>query len=263
MPRFAANLSFLFTELPFLDRFEAAAKAGFNGVEFMFPYAFDAEDIRDRLDRYRLEMVLFNMAPGHWDRGERGFAALPGREDDFASAVDLALTYAETLGCSRLHAMAGLVDHGATREAYVANLKMAAAWAAEEDIDVLIEPINTRDMPGYFLSKTEDAMDIIREVGAPNLKLQFDLYHRHVMQGGVEEAIRTFAPVAGHMQAASPPDRGEPDQGDLDYKSLFRLIDEVGYQGWIGCEYKPRGETLAGLGWPSKCGVSLAGAPAG
>ena len=225
----------------------------------MFPYAFKAEDIRDKLDANKLEMVLFNMAPGHWDRGERGFAALPGREDDFASAVDLALTYAETLGCPRLHAMAGLVDPGACREAYVANLTMAAAWAAEEDIEVLIEPINTRDMPGYFLTRTEEAIDIIREVAAPNLKLQFDLYHRHIMQGGVEEAIRTFAPVSGHIQCASPPDRGEPDQGDLDYKNLFRLIDQTGYQGWIGCEYKPRGAPLDGLGWPARCGVTLAG----
>lgn len=260
MPRFAANLSFLFTELPFLDRFEAAAKAGFTGVEFMFPYADPAEAIREKLDAHGLDMVLFNMAPGHWDRGERGFAALPGREDDFAAAVDLALTYAEVLGCPRLHAMAGLSDHGATREAYVANLKMAAAWAAPQGVDVLIEPINTRDMPGYFLTTTEEALSVIREVGAANLKLQFDLYHRHVMQGGVAEAVRTYGPIAGHMQCASPPDRGEPDQGDLDYASLFRLIDEVGYRGWIGCEYKPRAGTLAGLGWPARCGVRLDGA---
>jgi hydroxypyruvate isomerase len=257
MPRFAANLSFLFTELPFLDRFEAAAKAGFKGVEFMFPYAVPADDIRARLDANGLALVLFNLPPGHWDKGERGYAALPGRENEFASAVDLALTYAERLSCSRLHVMAGLTQHGAAREAYVANLRTAAAWAEPLGIDVLIEPINTRDMPGYFLTCTSDARDVISEVGAPNLGLQLDLYHRHVMEGDVEAAIAEFGPLARHYQCASPPDRGEPDQGDLDYARLFRVIDVTGYSGWIGCEYKPRGETLAGLGWPAACGVTL------
>ena len=174
MPRFAANLSFLFTELPFLDRFEAAAKAGFKGVEFMFPYAFAADDIRARLDAHGLEMVLFNLPPGHWDKGERGYTALPGRDDDFASAVDLALRYAETLNCPKLHALAGLTDHGARRDTYIANLKLAAQWAAPSGVSILIEPINTRDMPGYFLTRTADARAIIEEAGEPNLGLQFD-----------------------------------------------------------------------------------------
>ncbi|AHB49707.1 hydroxypyruvate isomerase [Hyphomicrobium nitrativorans NL23] len=259
MPRFAANLSFLFTELPFLDRFEAAANAGFKGVEFMFPYATPADEIRARLDANGLELVLFNLPPGHWDKGERGFAALPGREDEFASAVDLALTYADALGCPRLHAMAGLTDHGATREVYVANLRLAAAWAAEQGVDILIEPINTRDMPGYFLTRTCDAADVIAEVGAPNLGLQFDLYHRHVSEGGVEAAIAEFAAITRHYQCADPPDRGEPGgSGELDYAVLFRTVDASGHTGWIGCEYKPRGDTLAGLGWPAACGVALA-----
>ena len=257
MPRFAANLSFLFTELPFLDRFEAAARAGFRGVEFMFPYATPAAEIRSRLDASGLELVLFNLPPGHWDKGERGFAALPGREDEFASAVDLALNYAEALACPRLHAMAGLTAHGATRAAYVANLRLAAEWAAPQGIDILIEPINTRDMPDYFLTRTADARDVIAEVGAPNLGLQLDLYHRHLMEGDVEGAIREFAPLARHMQCADPPDRGEPSTREIDYAHLFRAIDEVGYGGWIGCEYKPRGDTEAGLTWPQACGVTL------
>lgn len=257
MPRFAANLSFMFMDLPFLDRFDAAAKAGFKGVEFMFPYAVPAADIRARLDANGLSLVLFNLPPGHWDKGERGFAALPGREDEFASAVDLALNYAEALGCPRLHVMAGLATHGATREAYVANLRMAASWAAPMGIDLVIEPINTRDMPDYFLTRTADARDVIAEVGAPNLGLQFDLYHRHIMEGGVEAAIAEFGPLARHYQCADPPDRGEPSLATLDYARLFRAIDASGYTGWIGCEYKPRGDTLAGLGWPAACGVTL------
>ncbi|MBN8911276.1 MAG: hydroxypyruvate isomerase family protein [Rhizobiales bacterium] len=257
MPRFAANLSFLFTDLPFLDRFEAAARAGFKGVEFMFPYAVPAGEIRARLDETGLETVLFNLPPGHWDKGERGFAALPGREDEFASAVDLALTYAEALGCPRLHAMAGLAGHGAMRETYVANLRLAAAWAAPQGVDILIEPINTRDMPDYFLTRTADARDVIAEVGAPNLGLQFDLYHRHVMEGGVAEAIREFGPLARHYQCADPADRGEPGTKELDYARIFRVIEETGYTGWIGCEYKPRGDTTAGLTWPAACGVTL------
>lgn len=257
MPRFAANLSFLFLDLPFLDRFDAAAKAGFKGVEFMFPYAYDARDIKSRLDANGLELVLFNLAPGHWDKGERGFTALPGREADFASAVDLAISYAEQLGCKQIHAMAGLDEHGADREAYIANLKLAASWAYDVGISILIEPINTTDMPGYFLNKTEVARDIIAAVGAPNLGLQFDCYHRHIMQGDVETAITNYATVTRHYQCAAPPDRGEPDQRELDYAAVFRAIDATGFEGWIGCEYKPRGETVAGLRWVQDLGVTL------
>lgn len=258
MPRFAANLSFLFLELPFLDRFDAAAKAGFKGVEFMFPYAVEKAEIKARLDATGLELVLFNLAPGHWDKGERGFTAIPGREDEFASAVDLALGYAEALGCKRLHAMAGLSDHGANRETYLANLRLATDWARGDGVDILIEPINTRDMPGYFLSRTEEAATIIRELGTTNLGLQFDCYHRELMDGGVIDAIATYAPLTRHYQCADPPDRGEPGAGGLDYRAIFEAIDAAGYQGWIGCEYKPRAGTIAGLDWPARCGVTLA-----
>ncbi len=257
MPRFAANLSFLFQDLPFLDRFAAAASAGFKGVEFMFPYAVPATEIRARLEAHGLELVLFNLPPGHWDKGERGFAALPGREDEFAAAVDLALGYAEALRCPRLHVMAGLMDHGAARETYVANLRLAADWAAPLGIDILIEPINTKDMPGYFLTCTAEARDVIAEAGAPNLGLQFDLYHRHVMEGDVARAIAEFAALTRHYQCADPPDRGEPSTGVIDYARLFREIDATGYSGWIGCEYKPRADTRDGLAWTAACGVTL------
>lgn len=258
MPRFAANLSFLFQDLPFLDRFAAAAKAGFKAVEFTFPYAHPASEIRSRLDDAGLTLVLFNLPPGHWDRGERGFTALMGRDDEFASAVDLALGYAETLGCKQLHAMAGIASQGGNRATYEANLCLAADWASPQGVDILIEPINTRDMPGYFLTRTQDAVDVIASVGLPNLGLQFDLYHRHIEEGHVAEAVAQYGHLARHYQCASPPDRGEPDTGELDFTALFKAIDATGFAGWIGCEYKPRGTTLEGLGWPSRCGVTLA-----
>ena len=252
MPRFAANLSFLFTDLEFLDRFSAAADAGFKAVEFMFPYAYKAQDIKTRLDDNGLDLVLFNLPPGHWDKGERGFAALPDRADDFASAIDLALRYAEILACKKLHVMAGLEEHGATRDIYVSNIRLACLWSQGSGVDILIEPINTRDMPGYFLSRTGMAAEIIAEVGEPNMGLQFDLYHRHIMDGGVEAAIAEYKGITRHYQCASPPDRGEPGKGDLDYARIFEIIDGTGYTGWIGCEYKPRGRTTDGLGWFAK-----------
>ncbi len=257
MPRFAANLSLMFTEVPFLDRFEAAVGAGFKGVEFLFPYAFQIDDIRARLDQHGLEVVLFNLPPGHWDEGERGIAALKGREDEFAAGVDLALRYADALACPRVHAMAGLNAHGTDRDVYLRNLALAAEWAKGEGVDILIEPINTFDMPGYFLTTTEDARDVISATGAANLGLQFDLYHRHRMQGGVLEAIAEFAPLARHYQCANPPDRSEPACGELDYRAVFKAIDATGFGGWIGCEYRPRAGTAEGLGWPAACGVAL------
>ena len=257
MPRFAANLSFLFTELPFLDRFEAAAKAGFKAVEFLNPFDAPKAEIAARLQKHNLTQALFNMAHGDFSKGERGMSAIPGREAEFEKAVAGALDYARTLGCQRLFAMAGLRHHGAERKTYVANLKTAARMCAADGIDVIIEPINTRDIPGYFLNLTEDARSIIHEVGAPNVGLQFDLYHRQVMQGDVVMAIREFGHLARHYQIASPPDRGEPDEGELNYRYLFQEIDRSGYTGWIGCEYKPRNGTLAGLGWAERCGVTL------
>ncbi|MGE5265948.1 MAG: 2-oxo-tetronate isomerase [Deltaproteobacteria bacterium] len=257
MPRFAANLSLLFTEVPFLDRFDAAARAGFKGVEFLFPYGFDAFEIRARVEGNGLQVVLFNLPPGHWDEGERGITALRDREDEFAAGVDLALRYAEVLGCPRLHAMAGLDQHGTDRSVYLRNLTLAAEWARADGIDILIEPINTFDMPGYFLTSTEEARAVIQDAGAPNLGLQFDIYHRHRMQGGVIDAIAEFRAITRHYQCANPPDRSEPACGEIDYAAIFRAIDESGYNGWIGCEYRPKAGTLEGLNWPQMCGVTL------
>lgn len=257
MPRFAANLSMMFNEVPFFDRFEAAAKAGFKGVEFLFPYEFPTSEIAARLKANGLTQVLFNFPPGDWTKGERGLAALPGREEEFEAATRQALAYAEALDCPRLHAMAGLVHQGASRATYVANLKKAARMAQASGVEIIIEPINTRDIPGFFLNRTGEARAVIYEVGEPNLGLQFDIYHRQVMEGDVATAIREYAPLTRHYQLAAPPDRGEPDEGELNYPWLFRLIDETGFDGWIGCEYKPRGGTIEGLKWVERCGVRL------
>ncbi|MFZ4807368.1 MAG: 2-oxo-tetronate isomerase [Hyphomicrobiaceae bacterium] len=257
MPRFAANLSFLFNEVPFLDRFAAAAKAGFTAVEYLFPYEFPAAEIAKRLKDHWLEQALFNLPPGDWAKGERGLAAIPGREADFAAAVGQALDYARVLGCRRVHAMPGLRHHGASRATYIANLKMAARLAAKDGIDVIIEPINTRDIPGFFLNTTSEARAVIHEVGEANLGLQFDLYHRAIQEGDVTMAIGEFGGLARHYQIASPPDRGEPDDGELNYAYLFRQIDASGFKGFVGCEYKPRRGTIEGLGWAKKLGVTL------
>ena len=257
MPKFSAHLSFLFTELPFLDRFEAAAKAGFRAVEYLSPFEAPKSEIAARLEANGLTQALFNMAQGDASAGERGITAIPGREAEFKRAVAAAIDYATALDCTRLHAMAGLVHHGADRGTFVANLRIATQMCAPHGIDVLIEPINTRDIPGYFLNRTEDARAIIHEVAQPNIGLQFDLYHRQIVQGDVTMAIREFGPLARHYQLASPPDRGEPDVGELNYRHLFDEIDRSGYQGWIGCEYRPRNGTLAGLGWAERLGVRL------
>lgn len=257
MPRFAANLTMMFNEVPFLDRFEAAAKAGFKGVEILFPYEYAIDEIAARLKANGLQLVLFNTPPGDWNKGERGLAALPGREAEFEAALRQALKYAEALGCPRVHVMAGLVHHGASRASYIANLKKAATIARDHGVELLIEPINTRDIPGFFLNRTSEARAVIYEVGEPNLKLQFDIYHRQVMEGDVATAIREYAPLTRHYQLANPPDRGEPDEGELNYAWLFRLIDETGFDGWIGCEYRPRRGTIEGLKWAERCGVCL------
>jgi hydroxypyruvate isomerase len=261
MPRFAANLSFLFTEVPFLDRFEAAAKAGFAAVEYLNPFEAPAAELKARLTANGLTQALFNMAHGDWSKGERGMSAIPGRENEFAESVTAALTYADATGCKRIFAMAGLVHHGANRATYVQNLATAARMAKGTGVDIIIEPINTRDIPGYFLNRTAEARSIIHEVwsatGLQNVGLQFDLYHRQVMEGDVATAVREYAPITRHYQIASPPDRGEPDEGELNYRYLFDLIDKSGYTGFVGCEYKPRAGTLAGLSWAKALGVRL------
>ena len=257
MPKFAANLSFMFTEVPFAERFEAAAKAGFRAVEFLNPFELTKEDLVARLKGNGLTQALFNMAHGDFAKGERGMSAIPGREAEFQKAVAAALAYAEATGCKRLFAMAGLKHHGANRATYVKNLRTAAKMLAGSGIDVIIEPINTRDIPGYFLNTTGEARSIIHEVAEPNIGLQFDLYHRQIMEGDVALAIAEFAALARHYQIDSPPDRGEPDDGVMNYRYLFKLIDETGFDGWVGGEYKPRGETVAGLKWVKALGVSL------
>lgn len=253
MPKFAANLSMMFHEVGFLERFARAAACGFRGVEFLFPYAFDAAAIRVKLEESGLEQVLFNLPPGNWDAGERGLAALPGREEEFAKGLDLALEYAAELDCRLLHAMAGIVPADADRKAcedvYVRNLALAAKKASEDGRTVLIEPINTRDIPGYFLNYQRDARRILERVGADNLKLQLDLYHCQIMEGDLAMHIREYLPVVGHIQIAGVPERHEPDIGEVNYVYLFELLDTLGYDGWVGCEYRPAHATEDGLGW--------------
>jgi 2-dehydrotetronate isomerase len=259
MPRFAANLSMMYTEHAFLDRFAAAAADGFRAVEFLFPYEHAPSEIAQRLQAHGLTQALFNLPPGDWAGGERGLAALPGREAEFAASVQLALMYAQATGCRRLHVMAGMTPAGADREAmrrtYVANLRHAAEQFAPHGITALIEPINTRDMPGYFLNFQQQAHDIVAEVGAPNLKVQMDLYHCQIVEGDLAKKVEAYLPTGrvGHFQIAGVPERHEPDVGELNYPYLFALLDRLGYDGAIGCEYRPRdsgpGGTTAGLGW--------------
>jgi hydroxypyruvate isomerase len=257
MPRFCANLNFLFTEVPLLDRFAAAAKAGFKAVEIGNPYEAPAADIAERLKSNGLTLVLINTTAGDAAKGERGRAALAGREKDFDADVEAALSYCAAAGCKLIHVMAGVVHQGARREVFVANLKRAARKAAGAGVTLVIEPINRRDIPGYFLNKLAEARAIIYEVGEANLGLQFDIYHRQVEDGDVAVAIKEYAALTRHYQIANPPDRGEPDAGDLNYAWLLGQIDASGYTGWVGCEYKPRRSTEEGLGWTKACGVSL------
>lgn len=273
MPKFAANLSMMYPEIPFLERFEAAAKDGFKAVEFLFPYAWEKAELVARLRGNGLQQVLFNMPPGGlnreghaqvWDAGMRGSACLPGHEEEFRYGLAQAMDYAAALTCPRIHLMAGLIPAGAThaqlRPTYLANLRWAAAQAAERGLDVLIEPINTRDIPGFFLNRQDQAHEVIAEVGAPNLKVQMDLYHCQIVEGDVAMKLRQYLPSGrvGHLQIAGVPERHEPDIGEVNYSYLFKVIDEVsassGWDGWIGCEYRPKlggqpGGTSGGLGW--------------
>jgi len=253
MPRFAANLSMLYNEHPFVDRFAAAAADGFRAVEYLFPYEHPAAELAARLNAHGLQQVLFNAPPGDWAAGERGTACLPGREAEFRSGVLRAIDYARALACPRIHLMAGLAPAGAERavlrSTYVANLAWAAAQARE--IDFLIEPINTRDIPGFFLNRQDHAHEIVVEVGAPNLKVQMDLYHCQIVEGDLAKKIEQYLPTGriGHFQIAGVPERHEPDVGEINHPYLFALIDRLGWDGWIGCEYRPRAGTSAGLGW--------------
>lgn len=247
MPKFAANLSMMFNEHDFLDRFAAASKCGFRGVEFLFPYDFDASEIRAALDTHGLQQALFNAPPGDWQAGERGMSAIPGREQEFRDTFQQALEYAAIIEPGAIHVMAGNAAGKSAQATFVDNL----TWAAEEAGDQLlvIEPINSRDMPSYFLSRSDQAMAIINTVGAPNLKLQFDLYHAQIMEGDLTRRMERLAPEIGHIQIAGVPERHEPDDGELNFTFLFEQMDALGYSGWVGCEYRPRGRTEDGLGW--------------
>lgn len=253
MPRLAANLTMMYTEDPFLDRFKAAAGDGFTGVEFLFPYEFTAAELKSRLDGSGLEQALFNAPPGDWAAGERGIASLPGREGEFERGFDQALEYAAVLGNRKLHVMAGLIrpeqDRSAHREVYLKNLASAARAAASAGVTVVIEPINTRDIPGFFLNRQDEAQAVCAEVGADNLKVQFDIYHCQIVEGDIAVKLQRDIAGIGHIQIAGVPDRHEPDLGELNYPYLFERIDALGYTGWIGCEYRPRAGTSAGLGW--------------
>jgi 2-dehydrotetronate isomerase len=256
MPKFAANLSMLYTEHAFLDRFAAAARDGFKAVEYLFPYEHPAAELAARLQDNGLQQVLFNAPPGDWAAGERGTSCLPGREPEFRDGVKRAIDYARALDCPRIHLMAGLAresDSGAERallrKTYLTNLAWAAAQAS--DIDFLMEPINTRDIPRFFLNRQDQAHEIVAEVGAPNLKVQMDLYHCQIVEGDLAKKIEMYLPTGrvGHLQIAGVPERQEPDIGEINHPYLFALIDRLGYDGWIGCEYRPKSGTSAGLGW--------------
>jgi len=251
MPRFAANLTLMFTEWPFLDRFAAAADAGFTAVEFLFPYDYPAEAVGARLAENGLTQALFNLPPGNWEAGERGFAARPGCFAALQDSVRAALPYAEATGVKRLHLMAGLADRRDPEA--VAAFRRGLAWTADElaraGIDTLIEPINPRDVPGYFLNDFGFARDLIAELAHPHLKLQFDIYHCQILHGDVTMRLRELMPMIGHIQTASVPARHEPGSGELNDAFLFDELDRLGYGGFVGCEYRPRDKTLDGLGW--------------
>ncbi len=259
MPKFAANLSMMFQELPFLDRFAAAAKAGFAGVEFLFPYDFSAEEVERRRRVAGVEVALFNLPAGNWSTGERGITCLPGREEEFRAGVEKAIAYATCLNCPRLHAMAGIVPAGtdtvACRKTLIENLRYAAEKVAQHNITLLLEAINTRDMPGFIVSTQSDSHSVCEAVGAENLKMQMDLYHMQVMEGDLATKLKRYMPRCGHVQIAGCPERNEPDTGEIRYEYLLHLLDQLGYGGWVGCEYRPAGKTTDGLGWLQSAGA--------
>ncbi len=253
MPRFAANLSMMFHEVPFLERFERARAAGFQAVEFMFPYAFDVAAVRHMRDEAALQVVLFNTPPGDWDRGERGLAAVPGREADFRQSFERALDYAGELDCPRLHVMAGVVPEGVAvdecERVFIDNLRWAAERARPLGIRLCLEPINSYDMPGYVLTTHEQARRILTAVAQENVRFQFDFYHTQRMQGDLTRRFEEMRPLVEHVQIAGVPGRHEPDVGEIHYEWIFRRLDELGYAGWVGLEYRPRHGTEEGLGW--------------
>lgn len=253
MPKFAANLTMMFNEVAFLERFAAAKAAGFAAVEYLFPYEFPKERLAEELKKHRLTQALHNLPAGDWAKGERGIACLPGREAEFREGVGKAIGYAKALGCAQLNCLAGLtpagVDAGRVRATLVENLRFASRELGRNDIRLLLEPINTYDIPGFNISRTAQALALFDEVGEKNLWLQYDIYHMQRMEGELAGTIARHLPRIAHMQLADNPGRNEPGTGEINYDYLFRRIDELGYAGWIGCEYKPKGKTADGLGW--------------
>jgi hydroxypyruvate isomerase len=253
MPKFAANLSMLFTDAPFLDRFALARQAGFEAVEFLFPYPYEVAQIAELLQRHQLKLVLFNMPAGDWNTGDRGMACDPHRVNEFRQGVASALAYATALGVTQVHCMAGKLpadlSPGLAHATYIDNLRYAARQLQPAGIKLLIEPINHYDMPGYLLNHSSQALQVIAEVGEPNLFLQYDIYHMQRMEGELSNTIAANLPFIKHMQVADTPGRHEPGTGEINYRHLFAFIDNTGYDGWIGCEYIPAGDTNAGLGW--------------
>jgi hydroxypyruvate isomerase len=253
MPQFAANLTMLFNEVPFMERFDLAGKAGFKAVEFLFPYAFSAEEIKAQLLKNQLLLVLHNLPAGDWDAGERGIACHPNRVDEFRAGVAKAIEYAKTLGVRQLNCLAGKTFEGVSldvmRTTFVENLRFAASALKKENLRLLIEPINTFDIPGFYLSRTTQAIEILDEVGADNLYVQYDIYHAQRMEGELANTIQKYLPRIAHIQLADNPGRNEPGTGEINYPYLFAHLDRIGYTGWIGCEYKPASTTMAGLKW--------------
>ncbi|MBT8546734.1 hydroxypyruvate isomerase [Polynucleobacter paneuropaeus] len=256
MIQFAANLTMLFNEFPFLDRFEQASKAGFKAVEFLFPYGIPAEDIKAKLDQYHLKLVLHNLPAGNWDGGERGIACLPDRVEEFKTGVAEAIRYAGILGVGQLNCLAGKVpagvDHKLLHQTFVNNLRFAAAELKKNHLKLLVEPINEYDIPGFYLCSTQQAISILDEVGADNLFLQYDIYHAQRMEGELANTITKYFHRIAHMQLADNPGRNEPGTGEINYPFLFRFLEKIGYKGWVGCEYKPATDTLSGLSWMTK-----------
>jgi hydroxypyruvate isomerase len=253
MPKLCANLTFMFNEVEFLDRFDAAAKAGFKGVEYLAPYVAPAAQIADHLSKAKLTQVLFNLPAGDWAAGERGMAVDPRRVGEFQDGVGKAVEYAKALGCKQVNCLAGIAPKDVApekmRDTLIANLRFAADRLAGEGIKLLVEPINTRDIPGFYMTHTQQALDVIQAVGSSNLWLQYDIYHMQIMEGDLAMTIEKNLSRIGHMQLADNPGRHEPGTGEINYGFLLPHIDKLGYQGWIGCEYKPAAETNAGLGW--------------
>ncbi len=253
MPKFAANLSMLFNEVDFLDRFKAAADAGFEGVEYLFPYAFEKDALVEQLQKHGLTQVLHNLPAGNWEAGERGIACHPDRVGEFQEGVGRAIDYGTALGCKQINCLAGIAPDGVAddmlRATFVSNLRFAAPRLKQAGMRMLIEPINTYDIPGFYLNRTEQAIGILDEVGSDNLFVQYDIYHAQRMEGELAKTIEKYLPRIAHIQLADNPGRHEPGTGEINYAWLFRFIDKTGYDGWIGCEYKPAAETRAGLGW--------------